>query len=125
MGSPLCPHCGERLHPEVEWSGAIWPGEFPSYRDRDVHYFSCLACKIWFISPDEMPTGALSLITYQNSEKKTKLAKTVFQQRSLSQHRNNKSRYKVLVIENNPTILKLLTHFFSLKAVKYASPMMT
>ena len=62
MGSPLCPHCGERLHPDVEWSGAIWPGKFPSYVDRDVRYFPCRICKIWFISPDDIPPGAGALI---------------------------------------------------------------
>ena len=56
-GTPLCPHCGERIYPDVEWSGAIWPGNFPSYPDRDIHYFSCHTCKIWFVSPDDVPTG--------------------------------------------------------------------
>ena len=53
-----CPHCKSRLTYNLEWTGSMWPDFLPAHKIYVLHCSECSHCRIFFISPKDVPKGA-------------------------------------------------------------------
>ena len=53
-----CPYCKSRLTYNLEWTGSMWPDFLPAHKNYVLHCSECSNCRIFFISPKDVPKGA-------------------------------------------------------------------
>ena len=55
---PPCPYCKSHLSYNLEWTGSMWPNLLPINKNTVFPCSECCNCKIFFISPKDVPKGA-------------------------------------------------------------------
>ena len=59
---PPCPYCKSHLSYNLEWTGSMWPDLLPINKNTVLPCSECSNCKIFFISPKDVPTGAEKIV---------------------------------------------------------------
>lgn len=71
----LCPYCKSHLTYNLEWTGAMWPDFLPAHQNSVIPCSECSECKIFFISPKDVPNGAEAIthttLSGDNNQAKT------------------------------------------------------